>query len=137
MRIVQLGFLLIAAGVFATAAKADPLTVGQLMARCGKLDLSEYNQVKLRSDSVGDALDAGKCWGHLEAYLDIASVEFPDANTPNAAHPLGACPPHNTINFTLVAQLFLRYGETHPADLQKPAALIVAELLAQRFPCHR
>jgi hypothetical protein len=135
MRLALVAFLLVAAGLIAKPAKADPLTVGQLMARCGKLDMSEYNQVKLRSASIGDALDAGKCWGHLEAYLDLASIELPDENKPNAIHPLGACAPYNSLNFTQVAQMFLQYARSNPADLQKPAALIVAELLAHKFPC--
>jgi len=136
MRFALVAFLIIAAGLFVKTAKADPLTVGQLVARCGNLDMSENNEIKLRSASIGDALDAGKCWGHLEAYIDLASIKLPDANKPNAIHPLGVCPPYqNNITFTELAKMFLEYASNHPADLQKPAALIVTNLLAQKFPC--
>jgi hypothetical protein len=135
MRIVFAAVLFIAAGLFAQSATADPMTVGQLQARCAKLDLSEHNEVKLRSASIGDALDAGKCWGHLEAYLDLATITLPEPGKSTAIHPIGACAPFNFANFTLVAKLFLRYAETHPAEHQKPAAQVIAELLAQRFPC--
>jgi Rap1a immunity proteins len=138
MRLALVVCLLIAAGLFAKTAKADPLTVGQLVARCGKIDITENNDIKLRSASIGDALDAGKCWGHLEAYIDLASIELPDANKPNAIHPLGACPPYkNNIKFTELANMLLQYASSNPADLQKPAALIVANILAQKFPCRK
>jgi hypothetical protein len=138
MRLALVVFLLVATGLFTKTAKADPLTVGQLVARCGKLDLSENNQIRLRSASIGDALDGGKCWGHLEAYMDLAVIELPDGNKPNGTHPLGVCPPYkNNISFTELAQMFLQYAGSHPSELQKPAALIVANLLAQKFPCHK
>jgi Ssp1 endopeptidase immunity protein Rap1a len=138
MRLALAALLLIVAGFFANTAKADPLTVGQLAARCGKLDMSEYNAIKLRSVSIGDALDGGKCWGHLEAYIDLASIELPGANKENPIHPLDACPPYkNNITFTELAQLFLQYASSHPADLQKPAALIAANILAEKFPCRK
>jgi len=110
---------------------AGPLTVGQLMARCGQLDVSEHNQVKLRSGSVGAALDAGKCWGHLEAYLDLSTIELPGPRR----HVLGACPPSEQLNFTQMIEMFLEHARNNPSELQKPAALIVANLLAQKFPC--
>lgn len=119
--------LLVSSSVHATG----PLTVGQLMVRCGQLDMSESNQVKLRSGSVGAALDAGKCWGHLEAYLDLATIELPGPR----AHALGACPPRDQLNFTQMIQMFLQHARANPAELEKPAALIVANLLAQKFPC--
>jgi hypothetical protein len=58
MRLAAVAFALVVAGSFATAAQAEPLTAGQLMVRCAKLDVSD-NDVKLRSASIGDALDAG------------------------------------------------------------------------------
>jgi len=138
MRLAFVVVLLIAAGWFTNTANADPLTVGQLVARCGKLDMSAANQIKLQSTSIGDALDAGKCWGHLEAYIDLASIKLPDGNKPDAINPLGACPPYkNNITFTELGQIFLQYASSNPTDLQKPAALIVANLLAQKFPCRK
>jgi hypothetical protein len=133
MRCALAALLLVVAGAFAGAAQADPLTAGQLMVRCGNLDVSD-NQVKLRSASVGDALDAGKCWGHLEAYLDLASIKLPDANRPGGTNPLGACPPMG-LNFTQVAQLFLQHARSNPAELRKPAVVMIAGLLAQKYPC--
>ena len=91
MRLALIAFLLIVTGWFIGTAQADPLTVGQLAARCGKLDLSEANQIKLRSASIGDALDGGKCWGHLEAYTDVASLALP-----NSPHPPGSARPIKT-----------------------------------------
>jgi hypothetical protein len=133
MRLFVFAFLLIATGSLPEIAKADPMTVGQLMTRCGKLDFSEPNQIKLRSPSTSDALDAGKCWGQLEAYTDLASIELPEVS-----HPLGVCPPYkNNISFIELAQIFIQYASSHPADLQKPAAIIVAKLLAEIFPCHK
>ena len=138
MRLVFVVFLLIVAGWFTETAKADPLTVGQLMARCGKLDISETYEIKLRSTSVSDALDAGKCWGHLEAYIDLATIALPDGEKPDAIHPLGACPPYkNNITFPELAKIFLQFASYNPSELQKPAALIVANLLAQKFPCRK
>jgi Ssp1 endopeptidase immunity protein Rap1a len=138
MRFVIAVLLPIVAGIFAGTATADPMTVGQLVARCGKLDMSEPNQIKMRSASIGDALDAGKCWGHLEAYMDLASVEFLDASNPNAVHPLGVCPPYqNNISFPELEQMFIEYASNNPADLKKPAALIIPKILAQKFPCRK
>ncbi len=131
MRLALIAFLLIITGWFAETAQADPLTVGQLVARCGKLDLSEKDQIKLRSASIGDALDGGKCWGHLEAYVDLASLSLP-----NSPHPLGVCPPYkNNITFSEMTQLFLQYANRNPAEIRQPAALIVAKMLAEHFPC--
>jgi hypothetical protein len=133
MRLVVIVILVITAGWSVDAANADPMTVGQLLSRCKNLDMSEPNQIKLRSTATGDVLDAGKCWGHLEAYIDLASMELPDS-----AHPLGVCPPYkNNISFTELGRIFIQYANANPADLQKPAALIVAKLLAQTFPCHK
>jgi hypothetical protein len=125
--------LVLIAGLFASQANADPMTAGQLMTRCANLDLSKSNEIKLRSTGVGDALDAGKCWGHIEAYVDLASIELP-----NSAHPLGACPPYqNNINFPELANMFLQYTKSHPAELPKPAAVIIAKILAETFPCKK
>jgi Rap1a immunity proteins len=131
MRLALIAFLLIATGWFTGTAQADPLTVGQLAARCGKLDLSEANQIKLRSASIGDALDGGKCWGHLEAYTDVASLALP-----NSPHPLGVCPPYkNNITFSEMAQMFLLYAKQNPDEIRQPAAVAVAKILAEKFPC--
>jgi hypothetical protein len=125
--------VILIAGLFANHAKADPMTVGQLMTRCGNLDFSKNNEIKLRSTSVGDALDAGKCWGHLEAYIDLASIELT-----NPVHPLGVCPPYlNNISFPELANMFLQYAKSNPADLPKPAAVIIAKILAEKFPCQK
>jgi hypothetical protein len=124
--------LTLIAGLFASDANADPMTVGQLMTRCKNLDLSN-NEIKLRSTSVGDALDAGKCWGHIEAYVDLASIELA-----NSAHPLGVCPPYqNNISFPELANMFLQYAKSHPAELPKPAAVVMAKILAEVFPCKK
>jgi hypothetical protein len=131
MRLALIAFLLIATGWFAETAQADPLTVGQLVARCCKLDLSETNQIKLRSASIGDALDGGKCWGHLEAYIDVAFLALP-----NSPHPLGVCPPYkNNVTFSEMAQMFLLYARQNPGETRQPAALAVAKILAEKFPC--
>ena len=138
MRLAFVVFLLIAAGWFTQTAKADPLTVGQLMARCGKLEISETYEIKLRSTSVSDALDAGKCWGHLEAYIDLATITLPDGEKPDAIHPLGACPPYkNNITFAELTKIFFQFVNDNPTELRKPAALIVANLLVQKFPCRK
>jgi hypothetical protein len=137
MRPALFALPLIAAGLFAGTAKADPLTMGQLMTRCARLDLSD-NLIKIRPGSLGEALDAGKCWGHLEAYLDFATIDLPDADKPNVTRrPLGSCPPLNTFSFTQLAAMFLDYAHSHPAEHRKPAALVVATLLAQKFPCRK
>ncbi len=133
MRLVLAAILLFAAVTAADTANSDPMTVGQLAARCGKLDMSEPNQIKLRSTATGDALDAGKCWGHLEAYADLASLPLPDS-----AHPMGVCPPYkNNISFAELGRMFIQYANANPGDLQKPAALVAAKLLAEIFPCHK
>src|SRR5476649_1845193 len=106
MRIVLAAILLLIAASAANTANADPMTVGQLVARCGKLDMSEPSQMKLRSTATSDALDAGKCWGHLEAYTDLASLALPDS-----AHPMGVCPPYkNNISFTELGRMFIQYA---------------------------
>ena len=122
----------------APAAQASvPLTMGQLLARCSQLDVSEDNQVGLKSTTLSGALDAGKCWGHLEAYLDLATVTLNDPNLPNAVHPLGACPPAAQMNFANMVKMFLAYARSHPADLQQTAAQMVSNMLIEKYPCQR
>ena len=125
----------LAALASATSAQAAPLTMGQLMVRCNQLEVTSGNQAKLKSAMTGDVLDAGKCWGHLEAYLDLATVELLDPELPNAVHPLGACPNRDDLNFTQMVQMFMAYARSHPAQYQKPAAQMVANMLAEKFPC--
>jgi hypothetical protein len=116
-------------------AQAAPLTMGQLMVRCNKLEVTGDNQAKLKSALTGDVLDAGKCWGHLEAYLDLATVELLDPELPNAVHPLGACPKRDELNFSQMVQMFMAWARSHPAQYQKPAAQMVANMLAEKYPC--
>ena len=78
--------LILIAGLFASPANADPMTAGQLMTRCANLDLSKSSEIKLRSTGIGDALDAGKCWGHIEAYVDLASTELPNSPALSEQH---------------------------------------------------
>jgi hypothetical protein len=125
----------LAALASATGAQAAPLTMGQLMVRCNQLEVTSGNQAKLKSAMTGDVLDAGKCWGHLAAYLDLATVELLDPDLPNAVHPLGACPNRDELNFTQMVQMFMAYARSHPAQYQKPAAQMVANMLAEKFPC--
>ncbi len=118
--------------------QAAPLTMGQLMVRCEKLDVTKENEVKLKSAALGDVLDSGKCFGHLEAYLDLATIEVHDPNYKNVIHPLGACPPAaEQLNFTKIIAMFLNYARNHPERQQEPAAMVVADMLASRYPCHR
>jgi hypothetical protein len=132
-------FLIAAVFLLASsAAQASvPLTMGQLLARCSQLDVSEDNQVALKSTTLSGALDAGKCWGHLEAYLDLATVTLSDPNLPNAVHPLGACPPAAQMNFANMVKMFLAYARSHPADLQQTAAKVVSTMLMEKYPCRR
>jgi hypothetical protein len=119
-------------------AQAAPLTMGQLMVRCAKLDVSKDNQVILRSGITGDVLDAGKCFGHLEAYLDLATIEVHDPNYTHIIHPLGACPPAaEQLNFTKMIAMFLDHARNHPEEQQEPAALVVANFMAAKYPCPR
>ncbi len=121
-----------------TQAKAAPLTMGQLMVRCEKLDVSKHNEVILRSSATGDVLDAGKCFGHLEAYLDLATIEVHDPAYKYTIHPLGACPPAaEQLNFTKIIAMFLTYARNHPELQQEPAAIVVADMMARRYPCRR
>lgn len=126
---------LLAAGMPAQASV--PLTMGQLLARCSQLEVTDDSQVKLKAASVTTALDAGKCWGHLEAYLDLATVELSDPNLPNATHPLGACPPAAQMNFAHMVRMFMEYARSHPADLQQTAAKAVSDMLREKYPCRR
>ena len=119
----------------ASAAQAAPLTMGQLMVRCNQLEVTGDNQAKLKSAMTGDVLDAGKCWGHLEAYLDLATVELLDPDLPNAVHPLGACPQPRRAQLHPDGEMFMAYARSHPAQYQKPAAQMVANMLAEKFPC--
>jgi hypothetical protein len=121
-----------------TYAQAAPLTMGQLLVRCKQLDVTKENEVRLRSAAVGDALDAGKCFGHLEAYLDLATIEVHDPNYKNVIHPLGACPPASEqLYFTKIIAMFLDNARNHPELQQEPAAIFVADMLARRYPCRR
>ena len=131
MRLLM-AMLLLACG--ATAAPA--LTMGQLMARCASLQVTDI-EVSLKSNKLLDALDAGKCWGQLEAFLDLATIELPDPNLPNASRPLGACPRPDTLNFPKMVQMFLAFARAHPNDLQKSAAQMVSLMLIEKFPCRR
>ena len=117
-----------------TAAQASvPLTMGQLLARCSQLQVTDDSQVTLKSNSIGAALDAGKCWGHLEAYLDLATVELGDP----PSRPLGACPPAEQMNFAHMVRMFTEYARSHPADLQQTAAKMVSNMLREKYPCRR
>jgi hypothetical protein len=119
-----------------THAQAAPLTMGQLLVRCAQLDVSKDNQVILRSSSVGDVLDAGKCFGHLEAYLDLATVGLNNPNNPNSTHPLGACPPAaEQLNFTKMIAIFLDYARNHPEEREYSAASMIAYMLTKKYPC--
>lgn len=119
------------------AVDASALTMGQLVARCAALQVTDI-EVSLKSEKVLDALDAGKCWGHLEAYLDLATTTLADPSLPNATHPLGACPkPDTTISFPQMVQMFLAFARAHPNDLRKPAAQMVSLMLIEKFPCRR
>jgi len=118
-------------------AQAAPLTMGQLMVRCAKLDVSRDNQVILRSNATGDVLDAGKCFGHLEAYLDLATIEVHDPEYNHIIHPLGACPPASEqLNFTKMIAMFLDHARNHPEEQEQPAALVVANFMAKKYPCN-
>ena len=119
----------------AEPARASPLTMGQLMVRCSQLEVTGGNQAKLKSSAIGDVLDAGKCWGHLEAYLDLATVESLNPDLPNAVHPLGSCPNAEELNFTRMVQMFIAYARSHPAQYQRPAAQMVTNMMAEKFPC--
>jgi len=117
-------------------AQAAPLTMGQLMVRCAQLDVSKDNQVILRSGATGDVLDAGKCFGHLEAYLDLATIEVHDPNYKHIIHPLGACPPASEqLNFTKMIGMFLDHARNHPEQREQPAAMVVANFMAEKYPC--
>jgi Rap1a immunity proteins len=119
-------------------AQAAPLTMGQLLVRCQHLDVSKDNEVILRSSAVGDVLDAGKCFGHLEAYLDLATIVLHDPDNPKPVHPLLACPPPaEQLNFTKMIGIFLDYARNHPQEREYPAASMVAYMLAKKFPCHK
>jgi hypothetical protein len=133
--ILRLAALTAAMLALPAVAQAAPLTMGQLMVRCNKLEVTSDNQAKLKSALTGDVLDAGKCWGHLEAYLDLATVELLDPELPNAVHPLGACPKRDELNFTQMVQMFMAWARSHPAQYQKPAAQMVANMLAEKYPC--
>jgi hypothetical protein len=117
-------------------AQAIPLTMGQLLVRCAQLDVSKDNQVILRSSSTGDVLDAGKCIGHLEAYLDLSTVELHDPNSPKPIHPLGACPPPaEQLNFTKMIAIFLDYARNNPEERDHPAASMIAYMMSKKYPC--
>jgi hypothetical protein len=118
------------------ASQASALTMGQLVARCAALNVTDI-EVSLKSSKLLDALDAGKCWGHLEAYLDLATTQLRDPSLPNAIHPLGACPPPDSINFPHMVQMFLAFARAHPNDMLEPAAQMVSMMLMEKYPCRR
>ena len=124
--------------LWGSQAQAAPLTMGQLLVRCAHLDVSKNNEVILRSAATGDVLDAGKCFGHLEAYLDLATIVLHDPTNPNPIHPLGACPPPaEQLNFTKMIAIFLDYARNHPEEREYSAASMVAYMLSKKYPCHR
>jgi hypothetical protein len=130
--------VLVAFMTLGTYAQAAPLTMGQLLVRCEKLDVTKDNEVKLRSAAIGDVLDAGKCFGHLEAYLDLATIEMRDPNYKHIIHPLGACPPAaEQLNFLKMIAMFLNHARNHSEEQEMPAALFVANFMAERYPCRR
>lgn len=134
---MRIGTAIVALVVLAASpAQASALTMGQLVARCAQLEVSDI-EIAPKSAKPMDLLDAGKCWGHFEAYIDLASTTLADPKLPNAIHPLGACVRPDSLTFRQIVVMFRGFAHAHPADLQKPAAQMVSLMLIEKYPCRQ
>jgi hypothetical protein len=108
---------------------ASALTAGELLAQCEQLERSWVIrggdvQINIGQLDASSMLDAGKCWGFLNAYFDLAYVKLFNTENPTAppTSPLHACPP-NGISFTQMIRMFLHEARNNPGALNQDASL--------------
>jgi len=119
---------------------ASAETAGELLAHCEQLERSwviQDKNVSIRANTTG-SIDAGKCWGYLHAYFDIAYMNLIDADKPDAPpiRPLGACPPKG-VSLVQFIRMFLQKARNTPAELHHEAFFMISNLLNESFPCPR
>jgi hypothetical protein len=120
--------------LFVGREPASALTAGELLAQCEQLSwMIRGKDVEINiNHDPSSMFDAGKCWGFLNAYFDLAlNTESPNAPLTN---PLHACPP-NGISFTLMIKMFLDEARNNPDALHQDAFFTISNVLMRNFPC--
>jgi len=119
------------------SGKASAITAGELLAQCEQLEKSWVIEGKNIRIPINDAgVSAGKCWGYLSAYHEIAYMRFVDRDDPSAPQTpaLRACPP-NGIGIVQFIRMFLQKARSNPAELHLPPFVMITKLLIESFPC--
>jgi len=118
---------------------ANALSAGELLANCEQLEriwIVDGNRVGFQLNDASAAAAGSKCWGYLNAYLDVAYVVLVDPEKPNdrPTRPLGSCLPKG-IGLVQLIRMFLQHARAHPADLHESAYFMLANMLMKNFPC--
>ena len=139
VRVAILAMMILVGG----SANVSALTADDLLAKCEQLERTwviQGDEISVRSSGDHQStIDAGFCLGYLEAYFDIAYVQFENLDNPNAepVRPLRACPP-KSVSLVEFIRMFLQTARNNPADLHQPASFfIILILLNKNFPCAR
>ena len=124
--------MLVAVILVGGTVRASALTAGELLAQCEQLEPWEVQG----KDVLIRNINAGVCWGYLQAVFDLAYVAWHEADKPNEppTRPIGACLP-NGISRVQFAQMFLQKARDSPAQLHEGALFMIITLLRQNFPC--
>jgi hypothetical protein len=135
MRVVMLAALVLVG----LSARASALTGNELLAQCEQLEKAwviQGKDVQIRRGM--NEIDMGKCWGYLNAYLEIAYASWVDPDNPNAppTRSLNACPPKG-LSLVQFIRMFLQRARNNPAQLHEPAFFMLANMLIENFPCSR
>ncbi len=119
---------------------ASALTAGELLAECEQLERSwviKGRDIEIRPlGGASDMMDAGRCWGYLDAYFEMAYLQLHNPENPTAppTNPLNACPP-NGVSLTQVIRMFLQQARNSPGALHQTAFFMIQNMLTNTFPC--
>jgi len=118
---------------------APAMTAGELLGHCEELERAwviQGKDVSMRPVGTVSAVNAGKCWGYLEAYFDISYLRIVDPIKPNVSPTalLNVCPPSG-VNLSQFIRMFLQKARASPAQLHNGAFFMIQNMLVEAFPC--
>lgn len=135
---MRLCVAIVVTAMFAGAsAPTSALTASELLAQCGQLEktwvIQDDHHVTIRTDVT----DAGRCWGYVNAYLDLSYIKLVDPSKPNEkpTRLLEVCPPSKGFNQLQLVRMFLQEARNQQAELHNPAFVMLSNLLTKNFPC--
>lgn len=111
-------------------ANAQNATGMEIQKKCKLLENGNANASR---DDAAD-LDAGYCAGFMDGVVETEKFWDAFSRIEKSGHPLTFCIPQDVTNGQIL-QVFLKYLDDHPEELNKPAALLFAEALNKAFPC--